>query len=66
MIRMRRTGPEMVHPVQENAAWYQHEEVGYTATDEQRDRRVVRGQFPYLKEQYRTEEGHLRAVQGGL
>ena len=34
----------------ENAAWYQHEEVGYNYRMSNVIAGVVRGQFPYLKE----------------
>lgn len=48
-----------LHRPRENAAWYQHEELGYNYRMSNVVAGVVRGQLPYLDEHIAAEESNL-------
>lgn len=50
----------------ENAAWYQHEEIGYNYRMSNVIAGVVRGQFPYLEEHIAQKKAIYKRYQEGL
>ncbi len=50
----------------ENAAWYQHEEIGYNYRMSNVIAGVVRGQFPYLEEHIEQKKAIYKRYQEGL
>ena len=48
---------------EKNAAWYQHEELGYNYRMSNVVAGVVRGQFPYLDEHIAQKKCNLRKIQ---